>query len=58
MSNTVIPDHRDRALKLENVANRLVHHCKIVNVKWKQMPTPSFADIMRGALRPNPACVR
>lgn len=35
MSHTVIPDHRDGALKLENVANRLVHHCKIVNVKWK-----------------------
>lgn len=54
MSHTVIPDHRDRMLQLENVSNRLVHHCRIVNVKWKAGPDPLFASIMRGALRPNP----
>lgn len=36
MSKTVIPDHRDRALKLENVANRIVHKCRIVSVEWKR----------------------
>lgn len=45
MSHTVIPDHRDRALKLENVSNRLVHHCRIVNVKWKPQPAPDLSGI-------------
>lgn len=40
MSHTVTPDHRDRMLQLENVSNRLVHHCRIVNVKWKPIRLP------------------
>lgn len=42
MSHTVIPDHRDRMLQLENVSNRLVHHCRIVNVTWKAAKVPNF----------------
>lgn len=52
MSHTVIPDHRDRMLQLENVSNRLVHHCRIVNVKWKAANVPSFRNLMQ--IRPNP----
>lgn len=45
MSHTVIPDHRDGALKLENVANRLVHHCRIVNVKWRPVKAPDLSCV-------------
>ncbi|TQX91302.1 hypothetical protein EQW76_00775 [Rhizobium sp. rho-13.1] len=49
MSHTLIPDHRDRMLALENVANRLQKHCRIVNVQWKPRTAPAFNGIFIGS---------